>query len=159
MIRSRIALVAALAGLLTAAMPASAELARPQAGVHGGGFIKGLDKSKTTLTISAFDDLVLGDKGQAQLVRHTPGGKAHPVHVTLQCVNVFGSTAVAAGFGTDGAMYLIVVQDNGQGQSIPDAFAVVQALGAPIYCIGGIVPADARLGPIQGGNFQVTNGT
>lgn len=155
MTRFRFAIATGLIGLLAAVVPAAAA---PKAGVHGGGFIKGFDKSKTTLTISAFDDLVLGDSGQAQLVRHVPGSKANPVHITLQCVNVVESTAIASGFGADGSMYLVVVKDNGQGQDTPDAFAVTQFLGAPVYCLGGLIPTDIRLGLIQGGNYQVTDG-
>lgn len=155
MARFRVVIATALISLVAAAMPAAAE---PKAGIHGGGFLKGPDGSKTTLSISAFDDLVLGDKGQAQLVRHVPGSKANPVHITLGCVNVLGSTGIAAGFGADGKMYLVVVKDNGQGQAAPDAFAVVEMLGAPVYCLGGLVPTDVRLGLIQGGNFQVTSG-
>ena len=156
MTRLRLAIATALIALLAAVMPASAA---PKPGVHGGGFIKGVDNSKTTLSISAFDDLVLGDSGQAQLVRHTPGSKADPVHITLQCVNVLGSTAIASGFGADGSMYLVVVKDNGEGKDYPDAFAVTEFLGAPLYCLGGLVPVDISLGPIDGGNFQVSDGS
>lgn len=154
----RTAAMTAVVAVMVAALPASAAVNAASARVTGGGFIKALDKGKTTLTITGTDGEFLDDKGQAQLVRHTPGSKAKPVHITLTCVHVADSTAIASGFGSDGRMYLIVVEDNGEGQSTPDAFAVVELLGAPIFCLGGIVPTDLRVGTIQGGNFQVSDG-
>ena len=124
-------------------------------GVRGGGFLRAADKTKTTLTISATDEGVLGDKGQAQFVRHTPGSAANPVHINILCTNVVSSLAIASGFGSDGRMYLIVVKDNGEGQASPDQFAVVESLTALPACMTGIVPTDVRLGDIAGGNFQV----
>lgn len=156
MTRWRFALVVTVIASIAAALPAAG--ATP-AGVKGGGFYRDPDKAKTTLTVSATDDgTILTDEGEAQFIRQTPGTRANAVHISLQCVHVAGSTAVAAGLGADGRMYLIVVKDNGQGGSIPDAFAVVELAIAPAYCLGGIVPTDVRLGFIEGGNFQVSSG-
>src|SRR3990170_2285429 len=117
----RFAVLAAITGLFAASMPAAAA---PSPGVHGGGFLRASDKSKTTLTIAGFDEGVM-DKGQATVVRHTPGSQAAPAHITLNCVTVIDSVAVASGFGSDGQIYLIVVRDGGEGADARDAFAVV----------------------------------
>lgn len=151
MTRLRIVAIGSMFAVALAAAPSSAAaLAR----VTGGGFIRSSDKTKTTLTISATDDQIFGDKGQAQLVRHTPGTKANAVHITLHCVHITGSSAIAAGVGADGNVYLIGIQDNGQGKDSPDAFVVVQDTLALVKCLGGL-PTDVRLGTIHGGNYQV----
>lgn len=152
--KPRFAVLVAVVALFAAAVPAAAT---PPPGVHGGGFLRGSDKSKTTLTIAGFDEGIL-DRGQATVVRHTPGSAAAPSHITISCVTVVGSLAVASGFGSDGQMYLIAVRDGGEGRNAMDAFAVVSTLGAPVYCLGGVVPTGVALGPITGGNFQVTPG-
>jgi hypothetical protein len=160
----RLLSVALAASLFWAAVPSSAS---QQPGVRGGGFIRdAVDRSKTTLTISGHDNLVLGEAGQAQYVRHTPGSKANPVHIHLDCVavDVTSPVASAVGIGSDGSPYLAVVWDNGQGKKAPlkDAFVAVQT-SMPEYvenmvdCIAGLVPLDVQGGVIKGGNFQVSS--
>ena len=151
----RAAAVVAAFGLIVASAVA---WAAPRPGVKGGGFIKA-GKTKATLTISGFDNGFAGDTGHANFVRHTKGQQANAVHVMLDCVNVIENTAISAGLGSDGQAYLLVVQDNGEGRSATDAFAVVPMLGAHAWCFSGIVPSDVRAGRITGGNYQVFSGS
>lgn len=151
----RVVAVGSLLALVVAASPSSAA---PPAGVKGGGFLRDAANSKTTLTINATDDMILGDRGQARFMRHTPGSRPDSVHITVQCVQVVDSTALAAGFGSDGNMYLIAVKDNGQGHGKRDEFAVVETALAVVQCLSSGVPISASLGSVQGGNYQVSSG-
>lgn len=149
------ALAATTALVLSGGMPAGAGADRP--GVKGGGFIRS-DKTKTTLTISAFDNGPVGDSGQAQLVIHTPGSAATPVHISISCVTVVENVATAAGTGTDGNSYLLVVKDNGQGAGKRDEFGYSRTDGALVFCLSSLVQSGhGLLGTADGGNFQVTS--
>lgn len=153
-------ILCALAVSLTLAaagsLPAGAALDRP--GVKGAGFLRNSDKTKTTLTISAFDNGPVGDTGQAQLLVHMAGQPAEPVHISISCVTVVENVATAAGAGNDGNSYLIMVKDNGQGKGNRDEFGYDRTEGALVLCLGTLVPSShGTLGTADGGNFQVTS--
>lgn len=149
-------LAAAAAAALLSVLPAAASAPAP--GVKGGGFIRGDDRAKTLLTITASDNGPTGDAGQATVVRHSPGSKARATTVELDCVNVIESTAYASGMGSDGTAYLIVVQDNGEGAGSADEFGVTELAGATLSCLSGGLVQQGVMGTISGGNFQVFSG-
>jgi hypothetical protein len=136
------------------ALSATAQ-ATPRPGVKGAGFTRAADRTKTMLSITAFDQGLTGDFGQAQLVRHKPGSKATPVHISLDCVAVADSTAFASGTGSDGNGYLIVIRDNGEGQEDPDELGITGILGTPVSCMTAGLSGEGAMGTIDGGNFQV----
>ena len=149
-------LASTTAAALLSCLPAIASAPAP--GVKGGGFIRGDDRAKTLLTITASDNGPVGDAGQATVVRHTPGSKAQATTVELDCVNVIRTTAYASGMGSDGKAYLIVIRDNGEGADATDEFGVSELAGATISCVSGGLVQQGVLGSITGGNFQVFSG-
>lgn len=105
--------------------------------------------------------------GQAQLVNRQ-GGDAAQVHVEIDCLNVFGSLAIASGaitqaFNPDaiGVPAVFAVEDNGEGANAPVdritpllTFPLVPP-GTPLCILAGAGEAAPLLMPIEDGNIQV----
>ena len=100
-------------------------------------------------------------KGQAQLYNRSQGNKTH---VSINCLNVVGNTAVAGGIvvkSTAGAYNnwtgIFAVEDNGEGNSDPAdrlSLTFVYPPGSGVTCFTFPFASFPTM-PIEGGNIQV----